>query len=178
LRIKIFSLAFLFLLVVPISTVFLVLKSQQKQVRREVKWKMIAGIDKSELEFLMFSKHDAENMLQWKHKREFQFQGEFYDVVEKETRGDSVVFWCWWDHEETKLNRKLDNLLASHFNHDPTHKNKKDSLQKLFKTLYFEHQLRHNFPEFNLKNTNEHWFYQVEWKETCLSCHLPPPKLV
>jgi len=140
LRTKVFGIVFLFLLVVPFSTLFLVLKNQQKQVRREVKWRMIAGIDKSELVLLKFSTTQTEKELVWKHAREFQYNGEFYDIVEKETHTDSVFYWCWWDHEETALNRKLENLVASHWNKDPVQKNKKETIQKLFKSMFFEQE--------------------------------------
>lgn len=36
-----------------------------------------------------------------------------YDVIETEIHGDSLYYFCWVDHEETLLNKKLNQLLAS-----------------------------------------------------------------
>lgn len=36
-----------------------------------------------------------------------------YDVIETEIHGDSLYYFCWADHEETLLNKKLNQLLAS-----------------------------------------------------------------
>ncbi len=177
LRPKIFGIVFLFLLVAPISTVFLVLKTQQKEVRREVKWKMIAGIDKSELVLLTFKQAEIKAKLSWKHDREFQFKGEFYDIVEKEIHGDSVSYWCWWDNEETQLSQKLENLMANHWIQNPTHKQKKDGIQKLFKSLFFEEIYERSRV---LVTTVDYdiWNYIESFQTLTFSPHVPPPRCI
>ena len=51
---------------------------------------MIAGIDKKELVFFEFSHTENQQKLKWKHSKEFEFNGEMYDVVKKITSTDSI----------------------------------------------------------------------------------------
>lgn len=139
---------------------------------------MIAGIDKSELELLKFSKAEIEQKLLWKHNREFQYQGEFYDVVQKETRGDSVFYWCWWDQEETELEKKLQKLVASHWNHDPIQKNKTDTIQKLFKHLFHETAAAFQNMSFFNPGCQAFWNYLESKPEINILQHDPPPRFL
>ncbi|HET8803629.1 MAG TPA: hypothetical protein VFM72_03560, partial [Aequorivita sp.] len=50
--------------------------------------------------------------------KEFEYNGQMYDIVSKEIKGDSIFYRCWWDHEETQLNKNLKKLVASAFNQD------------------------------------------------------------
>lgn len=107
-------------------------------VRKEVKWKMIAGIDKSELVLLKFSKSEIASKLKWKHSKEFEFNSQMYDIVDKVISKDSIQYWCWWDYKETKLNKQLDELLVGVFQHDSKSKEKQDLLFKFYKSVYFQ----------------------------------------
>ncbi len=113
------------------------LQYQKKAVKKEIKWKMIAGLDREELVLLKFSQRDADNFLRWEHPGEFEYLGEMYDVVERETLADSIIFWCWWDHEETRLNRQLKNLVDYAMGKDPLKKENGKRLYKFFSSLYF-----------------------------------------
>ena len=74
---------------------------------------MIEGIDQEELTLLRFATENVENVLRWEHDGEFEYKGEMYDVVKREVRDDSSYFWCWWDHEETALNKKLQEWVCA-----------------------------------------------------------------
>lgn len=79
---------------------------------------MIAGMDHEELVLLKFTKEEIKTKLRWKHSKEFEYNGQMYDIVSKEIKGDSIFYRCWWDHEETQLNKNLKKLVASAFNQD------------------------------------------------------------
>ncbi len=129
---------FLFLcLIAPLASTYLYLKHQKKLVRKEIKWRIIAGIDRSELVFLKFSKEEKLLLLNWKHSKEFEFKGEMYDIVETHDRDDSTFYWVWWDHEETKLNRQLKEIVAGAFGNKDLNKESRMNLQKFFQTLFF-----------------------------------------
>jgi hypothetical protein len=117
---------------------YLWLNYQKKQVKREVKWKIIEGIDKSELVLIHLIKNEAAEKLDWEHSREFEYEGEMYDVVEFEETKDSVKYWCWWDYEETTLNKNLaavvHNLLGNH----PDKKEKEQKLISFYQSLFSE----------------------------------------
>ena len=126
------------MLITPAVVTYSWLQQRKHAVKKEVKWKMIAGIDKSELVLLKFSKAETTTKLKWKHSKEFEFNNQMYDIVDKVVSKDSIHYWCWWDFEETKLNKQLDNLLVDVYQHDSKSKDKQDSLYKFYKSIYFQ----------------------------------------
>jgi len=102
----------LLILTVPATITYSWLQYRKTTVRKEIKHKIISGIDKEELVLLKFSKQEAKTKLEWEHSKEFEYDEEMYDVVETQSIGDSVYYWCWWDHKETRLNKQLGELVA------------------------------------------------------------------
>lgn len=145
-------------------------------VRKEVKHKLIAQVDKSELVLLKFTAQEAANQLEWEHSKEFEYRDEMYDVVSTETRGDTIYFWCWWDCEETNLNRQLVELTALALNRDPQHQNQKQRLVQFLQSLFVEEVPAYSFLQLEKMNINsivvEHVFHS--WKVDPPS---PPPQL-
>lgn len=97
---------------------------------------MIEGLDPSELVVFKFSKTEAKN-LNWKHSKEFELAGEWYDIVYTDTLADdSLQYWLYWDHEETKLNHQLADLVANALGNDPATKDKNNNFNHFSKDLY------------------------------------------
>ena len=115
---RIIAILLLFILFAPVATIYTFLQFEKTALRREIKWKMIAGIDPEELVLLKFTKEEIQTKLRWEHSKEFEYNGQMYDIVSKEIKGDSIFYRCWWDHEETKLNKNLTKLVANAFNQD------------------------------------------------------------
>lgn len=109
---------------------------QKKEVKSEVKWKMIAGIDREELILLKFTEKEKDSLLNWKHSKEFEYQDNMFDVVETETVGDTTYYWVWWDHKETELNKQLDELIVQVLGNNPQKQEKQDQLIEFYKKLY------------------------------------------
>ena len=97
---------------------------------------MIATIDRQELVYLSFSINDTKTKLRWEHSKEFEYQHQMYDIVESELKGDSVFYWCWWDHAETSLNKKLNDLVAGIMQKDPQHQQKQSRMMDFFRSLF------------------------------------------
>ncbi len=134
--------SYLFLLLVPFAVVFFALKAEHYQHRKKVKHQLIASIDRDELVLLGFKNSEMGKLLRWEHSKEFEYQGEMYDVVERQSTADSMFFWCWWDNDETQLHRKLDRLLAlSQTTHSPFQK-RNDRLLNVFKSMRPEHGIQ------------------------------------
>lgn len=93
-------------------------------------------MDKKELVLLKFTKAEKETKLRWKHSKEFEFKGQMYDVVESEISGDTLFYRCWWDNEETKLNKKLTNLVSDILGNNQQNKENNKRLVQFFKSLY------------------------------------------
>ncbi len=147
------------------------------EVKRSVKWQLIRSSDLSELELIKVSKEEADSKLKWEHSKEFEYQGEMYDIVRVEDQGDSISYWCWWDHEETRLNKQLKLLLARAYNQDPIQNEGQFQIFLFFKSLH--HQ------EIEIWNPTEHFTY-IEHSSGYLahfnsyfpSIPTPPPHLV
>ncbi len=171
---KLIGISLLFSLFAPVAATFVYLQYQKKQIKREVKWNMIAGIDRDELVLLTFSKEETETELRWKHSREFEYKGEMYDIVEKTVGRDSVSYWCWWDHEETALNRQLDGLLARVMGQNPERQKNQAQLSQFFKNLYFQEVQEESVEMESLDKTT--FFYANRFQSIGLSPPIPPPR--
>jgi hypothetical protein len=149
-------------------------QQQRKQIKRELKKKLIAGIDKSELVHLKFSLKEKED-LEWKHSKEFKYKGQFYDVVETELQDDSVMYICWWDYEETHLYKKLDEMLAKAFGNNSTQKENNKRLNDFFKSLYFTEGLSIcSYPNQDIADFNSP--YSINYSSIYLKVPFQPPK--
>lgn len=113
------------------------LKFEKKQVKREIKKKIIAGLDKSELVLVKVSEQESKTALNWHHSREFEYKGQMYDVVEVRQIGDSIHYLCWWDKAETQLNRQLNQLVAKALGNNPQHKETQNRLIRFVQHLYY-----------------------------------------
>lgn len=135
-RNNIFGILLFISLVTPIATTFIFFQFQKKQIKREVKWRIIAGINKDELVLLKFTEKEKKTQLNWKHAKEFEYNGEMYDIVETEVNDDTTSYWCWWDYEETKLNKHLKELVSFACGNNAKNQENQRRLFKFFKSLY------------------------------------------
>lgn len=114
---------------------YLYLQHRKKEIRREVKRMMIAGMDAEELTLVRIAKKDT-GQLRWEHSAEFEWQGRMYDVVHTEETVDSLFFRCWEDAEETAINRRLASLLSDAWEQDNEQEQRKDRIQTFYSNLY------------------------------------------
>lgn len=131
------SIILFLVLVGPMGLTYTWLQYQKKQVKREIKWKIANDLDRDELIQLKFSTKEIKTKLRWKHSKEFEYNGDMYDIVTSESRGDSIIYWCWWDNKETQLNKHLTHLVLQTLNQNDQNQNQNWHLQKIIKTLYY-----------------------------------------
>jgi hypothetical protein len=178
---QLFIRAFLFFcLATPVVATVLVVRSIEKEIKevqKTVKWKMIDGLDREELVLLKFTEEEKQNLLDWKHAREFQYQGEMYDIVSSEQHNDTTYYWCWWDYEETALNKRLATILDNTLGENTKPNDHQTKLFQFLKSLFYEAD------DTDLVATN----YKSPQNYTCQSTHYlsrasntptPPPKAV
>jgi len=133
---KLIGILLLLCLIVPVAGTFTWLHLHKKAVRKEVKKELIAGIDKNELVILTFTKNEADAELKWEHSKEFEYQDQMYDVIETKVTENSITYWCWWDHKETKLNKQLTSLLTQILGTDHQKKENQQKLLHFYQSLY------------------------------------------
>lgn len=137
---------------------------------------MIHDLDREELALLKFSKEETETRLKWKHSREFEYNGSMYDIVETEVREDSIIYWCWWDHKETKLNKQLAQLVSIALNGSPQNQNQKWQIQQIIKTLYYDKQvIEISSEDIIFQDSNTPYCFSI--KQCNPQQHSPPPQL-
>lgn len=127
----------LLLFVAPLGLTFSILKVKQWQVREQIKQEILLGMDKGELVQFSFSKQESDE-LDWEHEREFMYNGQSYDVVEKEVKGDSITYYVWWDKVETRIKTQLAELVAIAMNSDGEQQSNQNQLDKLLKSVYWK----------------------------------------
>jgi len=133
---KIIGILLLLILIAPVFLTYNWLQYQKSVVRKDIKKRIIEGLDKDELVLLKFSTASVQSELNWKHSKEFEYKQQMYDVVEKQIEGDSIFYWCWWDHEETKLEKQLKKLVADALGLDQQNRLKQKQLSNYFKLLF------------------------------------------
>ncbi|WP_452230171.1 MULTISPECIES: hypothetical protein [unclassified Lacinutrix] len=171
---KITGILLLFCLITPVVSTFTFLHFQKRRVRREVKGKMITGINKNELVLLKFTEAETQTEIRWEHSKEFEFKGQMYDIVEKHVEGDNTYYWCWWDHEETKLNKQLDRLLTNVLGNIQKRQEKKNQLTDFFKKLFHENQENHL--AITSKQEKKHFSYTEGFSTFYHAPPIPPPR--
>jgi len=132
---RIQSISLLIALIAPlflaIGWVKLDLVTHQKKVKKEIK----EGIESSErITELTFSLEETKTKLNWEHDREFEFQGQMYDILESHLEGDSITYLVYADHEETKMKGLLTKLLKEGFGEEE----EDASVQKINFLLFFQ----------------------------------------
>lgn len=129
---------FILALILPFVGIYGWLKFEKRAIQKSVKRQLMEGIPKDELIQFTFAKSDTATLLNWIHGKEFEFQGEMYDIVTRYYSPDSVKYDLWWDHEETELNRKLASLTNALINQNPNEQSKSNYLNFVIRNIYCE----------------------------------------
>jgi len=172
---KVLGILLIFCFVAPLATTYIILKYQKKQVKREVKWKMIIGIDKEELVLLKFTEEEKQTQLNWNDSKEFEYKGEMYDIVETKIVGDTIYYWCWLDNEETELNKKIDDIVFYVLGHDKQRKESQKRIENLYKSLYFNPLPNWNY--FVIQSDRTTIPYKYSYKSISYPPLVPPPEI-
>jgi hypothetical protein len=152
------------------------LQYQKKQVKREVKHRMMESIDKSALVFLRFNKQNIDLQVRWEHSKEFEFKGQMYDIVYTEDEGDYISYWCWHDADETSLNQKLADLVQQQLNADSQQDNRQHKRIDLAKLLYFGQSSPIHFQLFASQLTTSFHYFN-HYHHFIFPPNSPPPQI-
>lgn len=170
---QISSILLMLCFIAPLGLTFAVLKLRQWQVREQIEHEILLGMDKGELLQLTFSKADAAE-LEWEHDREFMFEGQSYDVVEKEETADSITYHVWWDKIETKIKNQLAELVSIALNQDEEHQQNQNQLQDFLKTLFHSKNAEHTV-EFSIVSNQDFSITVPVYTSLSWSPPVPPP---
>lgn len=161
-------------MVTPFLATNLYLSQQKHKIRKSIKHKIIAGIDKSELVFLTFSSTEIQEELEWKHSKEFKYKGNMYDVVDRLDKSDSTLFWLWPDVEEDKLNQQLESVLQIALGTNPDQNQKKKNVDSFYKNLFMQKMVAKAFIS-GKSNKKEKYKYLKHFSKHIIPPQVPPP---
>ena len=125
-------------LTAPILTAVGWLAYHREMVREQLEHELYLTADESELVTLTFSVSDSKTQLEWEHDREFEYQGQMYDVVSSKSTTDSITYVVIWDRAETKIKAQLATLLDRSVQDDPEHQSTRQQLQSFLTSLFAE----------------------------------------
>lgn len=165
----------MFILLCPSGLACLFFAWQKYQVKEAVKMELLAGMDASELTELKFSKADVETLLDWEEEREFEYQGQMYDVVGTSIEGDSIRYICYRDHAESRLKKELQRLLCQPLKDDPATAGNTQRLINFFQSLFFLESAAWVFP--GGVHSRASFFYTSPFGAPVGPPPVPPPEV-
>ncbi|MDP1816210.1 MAG: hypothetical protein Q8K92_17300 [Leadbetterella sp.] len=109
-------------------------------------------------------------------KREFEYKGVMYDVVEVKIEKEKKILFCFADIKETELCQNFEKNLDFLWSNNPLRKDVSSKLDDFFRSILSYHTLP-KFYIFSLKiNKVEFLSIITNTIEEYFSMHLPPPE--
>ncbi|MCB9284325.1 MAG: hypothetical protein H6563_09655 [Lewinellaceae bacterium] len=167
---KVTSIILTLCLVAPTIATYSWLQYKKAAVRKEVYSRMYAEEGRKELVLLSFTREASRTDLRWTQAREFEYNHQKYDIVDSMTKGDSVFYWCWWDHAETRLSQHLNDLVSNIPGQDSPSTKHQKRLANFYKSLF--HSNTYQFP---LAFSNPGRKAVFSYGFPCQSISKPPP---
>jgi len=130
---------------------YAILSYEKYEIREKVAQKLIKSLKKSELICIAAN---AENLpkIRWEHPaKEFEFEGNLYDVAFFETISGINYYYCLSDNDETKLELKFNQLINYQTDNIPLGDNAKLILYLLAQPLIAQQNSSFYFNYFSLK---------------------------
>lgn len=135
----------------------------------------MAGIKPENLTLLKFTPKEAQTQIRWEHAHEFEHQGQLYDIVRTEQRGDTTLYWCWQDRTETHINAQIASLTLQNIEQDAQSKKAKINALKFYAELFWVEKNIFHFFSFTLLLKLKA-FYAGEPIAQAETPPLPPPR--
>lgn len=80
------------------------------QLEQTLETRMEKADESSLLVSFAILRKDSARLFHWEHSREFAYQGQMYDVLERRVDGDSLHLRCYWDQAESSFKRQAGKL--------------------------------------------------------------------
>ena len=126
------------LLLLPFGGSYLFLGLKKSQAKKQAALAIANVENPVEIVELSFSENQLQNDLRWEHAGEFEYQGQMYDIISKEVKGDTTYFKVYWDKVETLVNQRLKELIALHLNGDDDQSDDAMLVLSLSKAIYLQ----------------------------------------
>lgn len=156
---------------------YIVFKVAQLEARKEIKTKIKLGLPEKELTAIEFKKSELKNIHWVKENKEFYHQNKLYDVVKKDEKNSSVVFYCIDDKQEHTLFASLDDHVNTFISLNSSKKNSTSKkLNDHVLKIYFSHN--HDFHFSNNSTSVNYSFSTKNYQSEFPEINSPPPEFV
>ncbi len=145
------------------------LQWEKWQVKKEVKKQIIAGLNTDQLVCFEFTFEQVNSELNWHHIKEFEYQGQLYDVVSQKTKNNTIVYWCFADHKETEIDKKITSLTSNILNQN---KQRNDNQQRV--SIFAKSLFHHNLVDFLFSAGQSKYTYTTT-VDSCENSIYPSP---
>ena len=111
---------------------YLFLSYTKYQIRKEIKYKVLHGLEKDRLISFTFDLSEMEKV-DWEDDHEFEFGDRMYDVIDISQSGNTITILCFPDDQETSITLGIDKLIAAALGRDPASKNQEERILTFLK---------------------------------------------
>lgn len=147
------------------------------KARKEAREMILPGLPRERLLLLKFTVEESVTLLDWEHPGEFEYLGQMYDIVESEIYNDTIYYWCFADHRETRVNKAIEQAIAKAAGQDPARKNQAEQLTDFFKTFFFQDVDNWKTAGFNFVNL-QYSASNLPYSSPVFTPPSPPPKVI
>jgi hypothetical protein len=123
---------------------YAILSYERYEIREKVEQKLLNSLKKSELICIVENAENLSKIIWERPEKEFEFEGNLYDVVYSENILGITHYYCLSDKDETKLEAKIDKLLENQTEKSPSGNQSKRILH-----FFSEPLITHSKPTFN-----------------------------
>ncbi|MCE2790169.1 MAG: hypothetical protein LW630_09695 [Saprospiraceae bacterium] len=116
---------------------------QRKETRKIAKELIYRGLNESDL--VAISIQESGCMFHWEKEHEFEYDGMLYDIVRTENCAGDTIVYCWPDHAESRIKKKLNSLHNQFLQQSPVRQDQQNRIWSFYQSLYFE-QVNDVFP--------------------------------
>ncbi len=162
------------LLLAPFAGTYLWYGWKRWQARQQARAWILANVGDAVLICFRGTSSGLRQQMQWVGDDEFIFEGQWYDVVHRTQRGDSLIVWCLPDSAETALENAVRPLLHRMLCGDGRLNRAVERLWLLLMTAFWEESKAYVAPT-GLYLKSPISSFQRRWREQIALPPLAPP---
>ena len=149
---SIFAITLLFIFLLKMGGFYSYLCYQKEEIRENIEQKIIKNLRKSELNLIIANEENL-SKIDWEREgKEFEFEGDFYDIVFTEIKSGITYYYCFKDKGETILEAKINQFLKNQEGELPQNQHTKTILQLLLEPFMVHSINAFRFDYFPIKD--------------------------
>lgn len=130
------------------------LSYQKEDIRENIEQKIIKNLHKSELNLIIANEKNLKKLNWEREGKEFEFEGDFFDIVFTEIKSGITYYYCFKDKDEKILEAKINQLLQNQDDGLPQNQDK--TILQLLLELFTVYPINvFHFNYFSIKNLSD-----------------------